>query len=365
MKKEEMLKAIGNIDDQFVIDAETKSDNKPVKQKRSSAKWVKWAGGIAAVLAVCVIGVSAFPMFFGAQKSAPEMMTNSSYRESLDLSVNKGSYGGFKKEESYQKDNSLALEGKEGTSAPDAATQNLVDSVAKQNVKLIYTADLQLQTTKFDESFANISALVNQYGGYFEKSSVDNGGMYYAVYKTGYYVIRIPAGNYRVFLDAAGDSGHVVGLSESVKDIGEMYFNIESQMETLKIKEERLQELLKKATNLSDIITIESELSNVEQQLKMYGTDLNHYDSLIGYSTINLTLQEVSAFSNSAYKESLGERLSRALRSGVIGFVEGIEDFIVWVGYNIIGIIILAAIVFVVWKFHLIRRLIRKITGKQ
>ena len=99
--------------------------------------------------------------------------------------------------------------------------------------------------------------------------------------------------------------------------------------------------------------------------LKMYGTDLNHYDSLIGYSTINLTLEEVSAYSDSAYKESFGARFTRAIKRGAVNFVEGVQDFIIWIGSNIIGLVILAVIIFVIWKFHIIRRIIRKITGKQ
>ena len=363
MKNKDMLKAIGNIDEKFIANAQVHSDEKPIREKNSTRKWVKWAGAIAAVLVVCVVGVGALSssfMFMGASKSADQeaMSLNGSYGYRDVASV------GMKSEGSY-KANDAQMELSE---APSYSQETLTDSnanLAKQEVKLIYTADIHLQTTKYEETFGKLSALVDQMGGYFEKSSIENGTMYYSGYKSGYYTIRVPSENFRMFLDAAGNDGHVVSLQENVRDVGEVYFNIESQIETLKIKEERLQELLKKAENLGDIITLESELSNVEQMLKMYGTDLNHYDSLIGYSTINLTLEEVSAYSDSAYKESFGTRFIRASKRGVVNFVEGVQDFIIWIGSNIIGLVILAVIIFVIWKFHIIRRIIRKIAGKQ
>lgn len=362
MKSKEMLKAIGNIDDKFIADAEVKSDNKEVKEKRVTRKWVKWTGAVAAVLVVCIVGVGAVgSMFGGAAKMASDSEIMPGWQYSKSESFEPESMGLSSNGTKYLTDSSYANEMDLLTEKQEQANANLV----KQEVKLIYTANMHLQTTKYDESLEKIKALVGQYNGYFEASNIQNGSMYYVGYQCGYYTIRIPQENYKTFLEAAGTGNHVVSLEETVRDVGEQYYNIESQIETLKIKEERLQNLLKKAENLGDIITIESELTNVEQQLKGWTLDLNHYDSLIGYSTIHLTLEEVSAFSDSAYKESFGARFARAIKRGAVNFVEGVEDFIIWIGSNIIGLVILAIIIFVIWKLHLIRRIIRKITGKQ
>ena len=120
--------------------------------------------------------------------------------------------------------------------------------------------------------------------------------------------------------------------------------------------EERLQELLKKATSLSDIIELESALTEVQSEINMYQSDLNHYDSLIGYSTINIDICQV-AHVGSGYDQDNGffARLGRNFINGLRDFAHGIENFIMWIARNIVPIVIIAAVIIVIWKFHLIK----------
>jgi len=357
MKSKEMLKAIGNIDDQFVTDAETKSDNKEIKTKKSG--FLKWAGAVAAVLAVCVIG--------GAAINAMRLAGSSYKYKYADASMEQEAY-------SYANSGQTVKEGIVSDSKNDdsklvfdSESINLLNSktLANKNVKLIYTADISMQTTDYDETLNSLKTLVNQFEGYFEGSDVYNGGLYSAGGKSGYYTIRIPAERYASFINTMGDTAYVVSLQESVEDIGEQYYEVEGRINTLKIKEERLQALLKEAKDLSDIITLENELSDVEYQLEQYGTQLNHYDSLVGYSTVNVQLEEVSAYKDSPLqKEDFGTRFVRALKVGVSNTADNLIDFAIWIGYNLIEIIICAVVIFLIWKFHLIKRLIKKITGK-
>lgn len=368
MKSKDLLKVIGNMDDELIQNAEIKADNKESKviklgkKKEISFKsFGKWAGAIAAILAICVIGGTMFGTMGGAAKMAeqsyaPEGLYNYTDNQ-REMFLAKAEGSGFAYDTSETKlDTSI-----------DSIKPAQSKLTATKSVKMVYTADLNLQTTEYDKTVKDVQSLVERLGGYFEETSVNNGGMYSSSYnRHGYYVARIPAENYQTFIGQAGEIGYVVSLGEKADNIGQQYFETESRIETLKIKEERLHELLEQATNMSDIISIESELSNVEYELGIYGTQLNRYDSLVDYATINISIEEVSAYSGSnIQKENFGTRFARALKGGLIGFANALDDFGIWIGYNLIGIIVVVAIIFVVCKFHLIRRLIRKITGRQ
>lgn len=61
---------------------------------------------------------------------------------------------------------------------------------------------------------------------------------------------------------------HVTWQDDSAENISEQYYDTQSRLETAQIKLARLQELLKKAENMEDIITIESAISETEYEIE-------------------------------------------------------------------------------------------------
>jgi len=350
MNAKDMQRAVNNIDDELILSAEQKKDNRAFEKKSKFKTIGKWAGSIAALLAVCVIGVNAFGGYAVKEADYYE------YANSYDL----------KAEQAYSKDSGFRESSDVAEySKSESLTTADVSSIAKQNVKLVYKANLEVQTTEYENTVNAIKALTDSMDGYIENSSQWNGNLYGSSVRNASYTVRVPSERFRAFIDSVGSSCHVVNINESEEDIGQQYFETEKRLETLKIKQERLQDLLKEAKDLSDIITLESELSNTEYEIDLYTTRINRYDSLVGYSTITISIQEVNKYDGSAYvKESFGTRILRNLKNGAINAWETVEDFILWFGYNLIGIVIFVVIVVIVWKKHLLSRLFRKIFRK-
>ena len=226
------------------------------------------------------------------------------------------------------------------------------DVLDKANVKLIYRASMSIQTREFEETQKAIRQLVDAMGGWYETNESYYGG-YYNYYgsnlRNAYYTVRIPASKYSEFLTAVGDSCHVVNLSQSVEDVSLAYSDIEHRLETLNTKHDRLIELLSKATEMKDIIELENALSECEYQIDNYSQSKNRYDSLIGYSTVNIDLSEVAQLSDSVVEDqSFSARLGRTFKRGIDNFLEGLDDFVMWLSYNLIGIIFILIIAAVV-----------------
>ena len=233
----------------------------------------------------------------------------------------------------------------------DSIKNNTLD---KANVKLIYRANMSVQTREFEETQAAIRQLVDGMGGWFENADTYYGS-YYNYYggnlRNAYYVVRIPADKYSEFLAAVGDCCHITNLSQSVEDVSLAYSDIETRLATLQTKHERLLDLLSKATEMTDIIDLENALSDCEYQIDSFTQSKNRYDSLIGYSTVNIDISEVAELEDSVVEDqSFGARLGRTLKRGVSNFLDGLDDFVMWVSYHLIGLIIFAVLVVIAIK---------------
>ncbi len=269
--------------------------------------------------------------------SKPAYAGSGSYMVESEMAYDEGWY------DSVEAPMESAAKAEEGRTSESSALN-------KPNTKLIYTANLEVQTTDFDETVDAITRLVDAHGGYFESSSIYNGGYYGDQgYYSGSYTVRVPSENYRAFMDAVGGSCYIVNKNENVQDVGLRYYEIESRLQTLYTKEARLQELLAEAAGMSDIIELENALSDTEYEIDMYKSEQNRYDSLIGYSTVYINVTKVRNPSGGVTEElSFGERVSRAFSEGTEDFILGLQDFAEWLAYNIFNLLlflIIAAII--------------------
>lgn len=214
-----------------------------------------------------------------------------------------------------------------------------------ENTKIIRTASLRLQTTDFDTAAAALDALTAANEGYIESSDLSYGGYYSGGSRWGEYTIRVPQEKFDSFLFAAGDVAHVVSRNSGKQDVGQPYYDAELHLKTLETKHERLLELLEKAELMEDILTLESALSDVEYQIQQYSSTLKRYDDLIGFSTINVTLQEVTRVTETPTEaDSVSVRIAAAFASGWQNFCDGMADFAVWLAYNFMGVLIFLAV---------------------
>lgn len=384
MNEKDLMRAMTDMNEEFIEEAEkavnksqyasfsktgkSAGDAEYIRIRKPKKRFWKWAGGIAAALAVCVIGGSIFSGMGGAKsardesyyvtspQAAPAAMASGS---SASSAVNNYS----KAEMDYEMP--AEAEGWDTSYTSAQTSSKGSGQLEKANLKLIYRANMSLQTTDYDATEAQIKAMAESFGGYIQDSSFNTGGYYNSGnYKEGYFTIRIPAEHYKEFVNAVGDSCHVTNISESIEDIGLEYYEVEARLETLRTKEKRLQELLKEAAGLSDIIQLESALSDTEYEIDLYTSQLNRYDSLVGYSTVSISLQQVEKPSDEVKQDnSFGARLSRAFERGWDNFVDSIEWFIIDLSYSIFGII--TFVIIAVALFFIIRAIVRKTKKKK
>ncbi len=220
--------------------------------------------------------------------------------------------------------------------------------LAARGVKMVYSASIEMQTLEFDKAAQDIAALVERMGGYFEQKSLSN---YSSGYRHASYTVRVPAAQFTDFCTQVGTLCHVTWQNDTAEDISEQYYDTQSRLETARIKLERLQELLKKAESMEDIITIESAISETEREIENLSGTMRHYDALVDYATVSLELNEVYRLSGTEdAPKSFGEKLGNAFSDGLAATAQALEDFAVWLAYSWLDILIFAAVVFALVK---------------
>ena len=213
--------------------------------------------------------------------------------------------------------------------------------------KIIYTGNISARTKNFDEDYDMIMDSVKKAGGYIENANVygtepeewQDEGRYAEI------TIRVPSDKFDEFIDMLKGVGETTNSSVSGRDISLQYFDIETRLENLRIREERLQELLEQAASLEDIIELERELANVSYEIQSYEIEKRNYDSLIDFSQIYVSLQEVADQAEIvAPQETVGE----SMKNGFFNVLNGLAVFGRWLIVAIVAISPVLAILAVI-----------------
>ena len=326
---------------------------KPAKKPKKAIHFPRKALSIAACGLLCGVGlyaavhspISLLPAGGAALSSAPETASYAAY--SMD-GVN-----------SALSDSKMAVQSSGAADTGSTVSDRSADDVgalraeaAQEGTKLIYTANLTIESKDFDAARTALTDAVSAAGGYLESSDESS---YTGSSRTLSLTIRVPQDNYASFLEAAAQAGNLVDKSEQVQDVTPQYMDIEARLSNLTAQRTRLQELQASAENLSDLLEIESSLSDVQYQIESWQSQLDWYSQQVSCSTVYLSLDEVKEYTPT--EGSYLSQLSSALRNGWTGFVSGIQQLTVWVVGVWPVLVILAAAALIV---RFVRRRTRK-----
>ena len=225
--------------------------------------------------------------------------------------------------------------------------------------KLIYSASATVETTEFDRTIEKLSALVEQYGGFVESSSI-NGSNYYTQSR-GYsseryasYVIRVPSGKFSALMGSLSTLGNVPYSHTYTENITAQYYDTDARLTAYQTQEARLLEMMEAAETVEDLIAIEEKLTELRYQIESLQSTLKNWDRQVAYSTLDLEIQEVIEYTPES-RMSYGQELALALTNGLRRTGEFFKDLLLAIVGALPALVILAvvlAILIPVWKKH-------------
>ena len=174
--------------------------------------------------------------------------------------------------------------------APEA-TANA--NVPFDTTKIIYSGNISLNTEDYQDTFAKISSYAVEIGGFVQDSGSNYASEQAGVQaNSGYLTIRVPSARFTEAMTQIQTWGSPISANVSSTNISQQYQDVQAQLNNLKIEEGRLLEYLKQATNITDMLAIESELNRVRTEIDSLTSTIKNWDTEMAYSTIYVSLYE-------------------------------------------------------------------------
>ncbi len=249
-----------------------------------------------------------------------------------------GCWGGVKTDRNQASDfKSMNTEEVTGDTASTVAGSAATVDPANANTsfdasKIIYSGNISLNVGEYQSSFDKINNYAVELGGFVQ----DSGSNYTSTEadsqaNSGYITLRVPTDKFSEAMEQIQTFGSPINSNVSSTNISQQYQDVEAQLNNFKIEETRLLEYLKQATNVADMLAIESELSRVRTEIDTRTTTIKNWDIEMAYSTIYVSLYEKKISStvvNSPFSElftKIGE-----------GFITSINLLLVIVAFLIV-----------------------------
>lgn len=245
----------------------------------------------------------------------------------------------------------------------------LINSSSK---KIIKNVDITLQTTEFEKSIEAINKSIDEFKGFIQSSymngnGIDNKGNTYN--RNGNITARIPSKDLEKYLTKLKSIAHVTQEGQHGEDVTLTYVDNEARLKVLKVKEERLLEILKESKNVTDIIAVESELSKVRYDIESVEGYLKNLDNLIEYSTVYINIEEVEQIKNEIdVKGSIFEKMINSFINSIkdVGYL--MKNSIIYIAASIPYIVVIGLIVFlfrlIIKKFNIKDKFIKPFSKK-
>jgi hypothetical protein len=146
-------------------------------------------------------------------------------------------------------------------------------------------ATLNLVVDQVATSAAELRAIVRQRGGLMIEDVVDESN-----YSNGRFLIRIAAPGTDELMAAIERLGQLRTRQVNAHDIGKQYNDAELQLENLNVAMARYEQILAKADKVSDLLSIERELTRLRGEIEQVKGNLRWMQDRAARSTIHVNL---------------------------------------------------------------------------
>ena len=267
----------------------------------------------------------------GALKSVPVPQAAPDFYKGADARADGDSI--FVSEESA----SVSQGMNQGTGSGSAAPGTAIET------KIIKTGFVTIEVRDVTGSVEALKSLVVTKNGYVSSSSISEG---YNKRLSGSVVLRVPASEFDATLAGVKAIGTVKSVSTQGQDVTEEYVDLQAQKTSYENQLAQYNQIMKRATNVSDVIEIQQQIDRVQTKLNQLEGRLRYLNSRIDLSTITVSLQEPEPLGGES-----GPSFISALNEGIAGFFGMIYGMIV-IALTLLPLIIFCAVVYGIYRWR-------------
>lgn len=181
----------------------------------------------------------------------------------------------------------------------NGSNSNVIELADETNIpdrKIIYTVNISFDVPDLDESSEFLSSIMES-DEWFDEEVITA--------SLSSYVIRIRTDHLDSFINSLKDEYDLRSYRKVGDDVSLEYQDVSNQILALNAQLDRLLELYDQAS-LTDMITINQQISNIEVQIQSLEGSINQFDSLVDYSVVNLDFYQGYVSTQSPFFNRLG-----------------------------------------------------------
>ena len=245
--------------------------------------------------------------------------------------------------------------------------ENAVTTAGNAKRMIITTVTLNLETKEFDAGVIEVEKIVADMGGFVQDSYVEGESLYGRHGgRSASFTVRIPSPRLNEFFNGVSNGFNVTSKSQSSQDITDSYYDTEARLNSLKIQEKRLLEMLASSTELQYLIEVQRELANVQYQIDNFTSTKIRMQNQVDMSTVHISLGEVVEYTPVVPDPvTFGERLLDTITSSLTSFVDVSQGLILVLVWMAPFLIIVGILLFVIIFFARKRKANRKALAAQ
>ena len=344
----------------------------PRKKGLFNIGWVKPLTAVAVL--VFFVAIANSGVLGGLSKTADDTANMTAYDYDTDTGATEememgGGYGAsapsMDMDEEMPQDKSMtddSIANSDGMTSQSVARENQsmdIAAVDEEDIsgdavterKVIKNTDISIETEDYEKAFNEISAMATEYGGYVVSGYTNNDDE--GKPDSGYLSIRVESDTMDTALSEIRLLGDVKNENFYGEDVTSQYVDVQSRLKQYRIQEERLLDLFDQATTVTDMISIESELSRVRAEIESLEGQIRYLTQVTDLALININIRVPNHLSSGGTDfsdwHSFWQKLSSSFVSG-INFVAGLIANAIFVfGYILPILLIIVVLIVVVW----------------
>ncbi len=239
-------------------------------------------------------------------------------------------------------DNDMIAEDEESIETQNADPTAGLSYIIDGKTKRVYRGSISLTSRDVTKSAQQIHNIVNDNKGFIQNESNSGND---SDTQNSWITIRVPAENFDKVMEAlkSKDLGTVSSSDIETDDISKQYQDTQTRITALKVQLERLNELMKQAENMEDILAIEDKITQVQGELDMYEQNTRDMDDQANWSTITISI------ASAPQVESAGTDLSDMFYDSGVFFANSIMLLVQLLIYLLPWGLLVGVILFIVY----------------
>lgn len=224
----------------------------------------------------------------------------------------------------------------------DGQTESLI-LTEDESENIIKSADIILNTESMEEDIRLIYDLTEEYEGYVSEDVRD----FTSTAEHADIVSRIPVDLMDDYISAAENIASVVSVSKYSQNADEIYYDIDSRLESKRALAEELNALITTADE-ERLITLNEEINVVYEEIDTLTRLANTRDNDLMYAKVKITLNGTAPEPVTPAESTLKDRSSKGFMQSLTAIGDFLQDMVVSVAVIAPVVLLLAAVTLIV-----------------